>query len=87
MGELPLGALAGGSAGPRELAVDLTTDALAVWVALESPFSGRFDDNGFAMLPGERRTLTFLAWEAVTLDDFAASLLVRSYSDVLPATP
>ena len=70
-------------AGLDQVDVDVETDTVALFVALESPYAGRFNDNGFVLLPNERRTLSFLAAEAVDLADFEATLVVRSYSDVL----
>jgi hypothetical protein len=66
------------------VALDVRTDAVALWVMVESPLAGRWDDNGFFLLPGEARTLVFQAAQAVDLDEFSATLVVRSYSDVLP---
>ena len=37
----------------------LTTQALALFVAVEADVPGRFDDNGFALLPGLDRVVTF----------------------------
>ncbi len=39
--------------------ITLTTQALALFVAIEADVPGRFSDNGFAMLPGQPLTLSF----------------------------
>lgn len=77
--------IAARATGPTELVARVRTDTIALFVALESPYAGRFDDNGFLMLPGEERAVPFYAWEDVpSADDFRATLVVRTYSDVLP---
>ncbi len=45
-------------------AITLTAQALALFVAVEADVPGRFSDNGFALLPGQPKRLTFTPQDA-----------------------
>jgi beta-mannosidase len=62
--------------------VDVSAENLAVAVCLEAPgLAGRFEDNFFNLLPGERRSVRLLAAARVQADDLAARLRVRTLYD------
>ena len=46
--------------------VTLTTDAPALFVTLTTLAQGRFSDNAFLLLPGEPRTITYIAFVSPT---------------------
>ena len=59
------------------LAVELTADKPAFYVSLDAQaLPGRFSDNLITLLPGEKRTLAFVAKRAVTAKELEASLRV-----------
>jgi beta-mannosidase len=68
--------------GRRGAAVEVTAQNLALGVCLEAEgAAGRFEDNFFDLLPGEKRTVKFLADGALgakALKDLASRLRVVS---------
>jgi beta-mannosidase len=53
-------AMAVGPAMPQgQIEVTLTSEALSLFTALEADVPGRFSDNGFAVIPGQPRRITF----------------------------
>jgi beta-mannosidase len=44
----------------QRILLDVSSEKPAFFVALEAPVAGRFTDNFFTLLPGERRTVEFL---------------------------
>ena len=65
--------------GEREFAIKLTTDACAPYVTLSAgSVTGRFSANGFLMLPGEEREVTFFAWQDVEARELETALSVTS---------
>uniref|UniRef100_A0A0G4GYN0 beta-mannosidase n=1 Tax=Chromera velia CCMP2878 TaxID=1169474 RepID=A0A0G4GYN0_9ALVE len=64
---------------------DQTSVAPAFFVWLENDIAGRFSDNAFHLLPGESRTVSFLAVDSspIDLESFKASLSVYSFFDSL----
>jgi beta-mannosidase len=60
------------------LVVEMAADAPAFYVSLDAQaLPGRFDDNMITLLPGEKRTIEFLAKEQVTAKELAKALTVR----------
>jgi beta-mannosidase len=60
------------------LAVELATDRPAFYVTLEAEGArGRFEDNGFTLVPGAARTVRFLPEGEVPLESFRGSLAIR----------
>jgi beta-mannosidase len=49
------------SSAPGVHDIALATTGLALFVVLEADIAGRFSDNAFDMLAGEKRTITFIA--------------------------
>ena len=66
-----------------EIAAGAGAPALAVWLDAEG-LAGRFDDNFFDLLPGERRSVRFLADGRVAPKTLAARLRVRTLADARP---
>jgi len=68
--------------GERESAVTLESDTPAPYVTLSSgDVAGRFSANGFLLLPGEPREVTFRAWRDVEARDLEKALSVTSLRD------
>ncbi len=68
--------------GEREFAVTLETDFTAPYVTLSSgDVAGRFSTNGFLLLPGEAREVTFHAWRDVEARELEKALAVTSLRD------
>lgn len=58
---VPPGVVAGIVARPDgAFDINLSAKALALFVTVETDMAGRFSDNGFDMLAGDKRTLTFM---------------------------
>jgi hypothetical protein len=58
--------------------------ASAAWVQLTVAYEGRFSDNGFPLVPGTAKAVTFAFWDAAGVPSaaaFAASLAVVSVFD------
>ncbi|KAL8604278.1 hypothetical protein ACOMHN_023648 [Nucella lapillus] len=69
----------------REFTVTVATNAIALFVWLESAdVMGRFSDNGFLLLE-PKTTLTFHAWQDVTYTALRAALTVSCLTDVYRA--
>jgi beta-mannosidase len=65
-----------------DFAVTLRSDLPALWTTLNvESVRGEFDDNCFALLPGEPRILTFTPKEKVTLETFQKQLQIRHLRD------
>jgi beta-mannosidase len=59
------------------LAVELSADKPAFYVSLDAPgLNGRFADNLFTLLPGEKRTVVFQSKEQVTAGQLAKALTI-----------
>ncbi|MGB8817661.1 MAG: glycoside hydrolase family 2 protein [Rhizobiaceae bacterium] len=58
--------------------VTLTAAKPALFVSMETDAAGRFDDGGFDMMAGERRTIRFLSENGVKPEDVYSSLVVRN---------
>ncbi|MHC4247971.1 MAG: beta-mannosidase [Planctomycetota bacterium] len=68
--------------GEREFAITLETDVSAPYVTLSSgDVKGRFSANGFLILPGEEREVTFHAWQDVESRELEKALSVTSLRD------
>ena len=62
--------------------VTLRSKLPALWATLNvDGIRGEFDDNGFALLPNEPRTLTFAPKQKVTLQQFQEQLQIRHLRD------
>lgn len=48
----------------------ITADKPAFYVSLEADISGRFSDNGFILLPGQKRTISFIPKSAKAKPEF-----------------
>ena len=70
---------AAGADGAPALAVCLQADAVVAFAVLETSARGRFSDNLFALLPSERRCVTFVTWDAQppAPADFVRALQLR----------
>lgn len=69
----------------REFTVTVSTNAIALFVWLESAdILGRFSDNGFLMLT-PKTTLKFYAWQEVDYATLHASMTVHCLTDVYKA--
>ncbi|KAK9829297.1 hypothetical protein WJX72_005014 [[Myrmecia] bisecta] len=64
----------------------LETQAVAVYVTLETDLAGHFSDNGLLMVPGETSRLLFHGRQPFTADLLRASLTLMSLADTLPAS-
>lgn len=65
--------------------VTLETDQPALWVGLDvDGIRGHFDDNAFALLPGEPRTLTFSCEAPAEVAEFTKCLTVRHLRQTYP---
>ena len=66
-----------------QIVVSLSTDAAAPFVFLESPYPGRFSDNGFLLVPmdGQTKDISFISKADFSLNDFKSSLKIRSIRD------
>lgn len=72
--------------------IDLETNFPAFWCSLQAcRIRGEFDDNAFALLPGEPRTLFFSSQHSVELQSFRRALQIRhiraSYADGVCGNP
>lgn len=66
-------------------AVTLTAGAVVPFVALSLPGAGRFSDNGFTLLPGESRTVRWIARNGAAFDPAALTIrhLRASYANAM----
>lgn len=77
----PAGLVVGARAAEDAIEVAVSSKRLALAVELHAPVPGRFSDNGFDLLPGETRRLSFIpdqsgairgAWQALCLNQMQA---------------
>ena len=70
---------------PTRVTFTLASTGVALYVALDTPLGGVFNDNAFTLLPWEPRTMTFEANRGapVAASDLAASLTIMSLADTL----
>jgi hypothetical protein len=62
----------------------VTSSATALFVWLESPFSGRFSRNAFILLPGKSACIDFKSWtDRIDVKVFEAALAIRSLWDAI----
>jgi hypothetical protein len=62
----------------------ITSSATALFVWLESPFSGRFSKNAFLLLPGKSECINFKSWtDEIDITVFEAKLDIRSLWDTI----
>ena len=64
----------------QTFSVSVKTDAVALFVWLETDRPGMFSDNGFVMTQ-EEAELSFYAAEEMTVEDLQSSLTVKSLTD------
>ena len=65
---------------------ELRSSSVALFVALDSPVTGKFSDNNILLLPWQPRTLAFLAHVPLaSADDFASSMHITSLADSVAA--
>jgi beta-mannosidase len=87
---LPIASLQVGSPtklGAKRASVTVTTNATAVYVALESAtVIGRFVPNAFMLFPGDQVLVDFVAREAFDIDRWHAGLKIRSLRDTYDET-
>jgi beta-mannosidase len=69
------------AASPREIAIELESDCVAPFTFLSTKARGRFDDNGFLLLPAQPKHVVFHAWQDVDMDEFRSALSVKSLRD------
>ncbi|KAJ6252035.1 beta-mannosidase [Anaeramoeba flamelloides] len=58
----------------------LQSDQIALFVFLQTTYSGKFQDNGFVMLKGEEKVLEWHAWEDFDFSKFELNLKVKDLS-------
>jgi len=64
------------SLSPKQVQVEVVSDALSPFVCLQSPHKGIFDDNSFLLLPNSSKKVAFTAEADVDVETFAESLEV-----------
>lgn len=66
---------------------ELRCSSVALFVALDSPVTGRFSNNNILLLPWQPQTLAFLADAPLaSADEFASSMHITSLADSVAAT-
>jgi beta-mannosidase len=68
-----------GEVDPTALTAEctVTASASAVFVTLETALPGRFSENGYIVLPGDSKSVTFFGWEPYTAAVLNEGLTVR----------
>jgi hypothetical protein len=68
----------------QTLGFHVNSSATALFVWLESPFSGRFSKNAFLLLPGKTEFIKFQSWsEMIDINAFETNLDIRSLWDAM----
>ncbi|HTL51308.1 MAG TPA: glycoside hydrolase family 2 protein, partial [Planctomycetota bacterium] len=66
----------------REIDVVLQSDVVAPFVTLSATKArGRFSENGFLLLPKQKRTIRYFGWEDLDAKRFEKDLTVKSLRD------
>lgn len=65
---------------PNSVQVTLQTDKPAPFVFIETEIEGRFDDNGFVLVPNKNKILNFVGWDNFNVKDFQSTLRIKTVS-------